>query len=158
MSTLYIPQSPRHNILPMNKAIVLVNSYFIQKVMVNRKLISKDIRNLCAEYLTDKHAATYRETLHNLLFNNRCIEVYDFHTKQWRIAVYINHWNSAQKIAVRYVKSCYSNSELASNFCTIDKFPVNFIILDGKQLESHSSDFEEISNVIPMGLIKWINR
>ena len=158
MSTLYIPQSPRHNTLPMNKAVVLVNSYLIQKVMVNRKLISKDMRNLCAEYLTDKHAATYKETLHNLLFNNRCIGVYDFHTKQWRIAVYINHWNSSQKIAVRYVKSCYSNSELTSNFCTIDKFPVNFIIFDGKQFESHSSDFEDISNVIPIGLIKWINR
>ena len=157
MSTLYIPQSPRHNIIPMNKAVVQVNSYFIQRIMVNRKHIPKDIRNLCAEYLTDKHAATYKATLHNLLFNNRCIGVYDFQAKQWRTAVYINHWTSLQKIAVRYVESCYSNPELTCNFCTIDKFPVNFIMLDDDKCKRDNSAFENISNVIPMGLIKWTN-
>ena len=157
MSTLYVPQSPHHNRLPMKKAVAQVNSYFIHKMMVNRKHIPQDIRNLCAEYLTDKYVSTYKETLQNLLFNNRCIGVYDFETKQWRTAVYINHWDSLQKIAVRYVESSYGNAEYKSNFCTIDKFPVNFIMLHDKKFKSHSLDFEGISNVIPMGIIKWNN-
>ena len=141
----------------MKTAQAYVTGYLIQKLSVNRRHIPKDIINICVQYLIDRHISSYKNALYNSLFNNRCIGVYDFQAKQWRAAYYINHWDSLQRIAVRCVESCYAHPELTSNFCIIDKFPVNFVSLDGSKLKGINLDFEGISNVTPRVITKWNN-
>ena len=84
-----------------------------KKIITIAALASIDIIDLCEKWYFDPTAKevfhpqpfiTYIDALDILLNKDCCFGVYDFKSKFWRAAVYMNHWDKNQRIMVRYIQ------------------------------------------------------
>merc|ERR1711972_917587 len=86
---------------------------------------------------------SYKRALQMLLHGHCCVGLFDFSRSRWRTALYMNHWDSTERIMVGYKEQ----DGTSDRFRIID-FPVTWMVRDEpKRFHVSEVDLRRCSNV-----------
>ena len=143
MSSLLVPNKPNSKLVTKKIANNIINHlYMIVKDKHDIELC-EDVLGIMVSLMYSKGAIDFKDTLYSLRhYGGICI--YNFDRMRWFSAVYIAHWPSTKKIAVRYISD--DLEPFADKFFIIEDFPVNFV-KDNPELFENAIQHLNLSNL-----------